>query len=360
MVDWRMLCCLPVLALVACMNPASRGGHRQKRQRDNAQSSVPEGQLPCAPLATGLVIRWAEGQLSAVDVQELAHLAVLSGASDPEVAWLAKIGAHGRNSSHCSRALYAKYCKNMDLPERYTVNVPLREKGGKEASLEVSISMLLPHDWLHSLSRNDTYADNLGVPDIARWWQGSSIRNPKFWQHPCLDKDYKNKGWPYVMHGDGAKLHDRDSLLTISLKPLLGKTGFKDSHLFLAALPKSVATVEAWNKIWKVIAWSMDCLSAGVHPAVDENGDPWPAGSPRAAKAGQSIFPNGNLFGVMWGMTGDLDYFMKDLGLPYHSSEAFCWRCDCNRTARPWNDFRRNAAWRATLRSPATVRGMHT
>lgn len=118
MVDWRMFCCLPVLALVACMNPASRGGHRQKRQRDNAQSSVPEGQLPCAPLATGLVIRWAEGQLSAVDVQELAHLAVLSGASDPEVAWLAKIGAHGRNSSHCSRALYAKYCKNMDLPER--------------------------------------------------------------------------------------------------------------------------------------------------------------------------------------------------------------------------------------------------
>lgn len=350
---------MPLMALMSCMNPASRGGHRQKRARATAVEPEPVNDLPFAPLATGLVIRWAEGQLSAVDVQELAHLAVLSGASDPEVKWLASMGAHGKNSSHCSRALYAKYCRDMDLPERYRVKVPLRQKGGKEASLEVPISMLLPHDWLHALSRNSIYADTLGVPDIAQWWRGASRRNPKFWQHPCLDKDFKNKGWPYVMHGDGAKLHDRDSLLTISLKPLLGKTGFKDSHLFLVALPKSVATTEAWNKIWSVIAWSMDSLSAGFHPHVDENGDPWPAGSTRAALAGQPIFPRDNYFGVMWGMTGDLDYFMKDLGLPYHSSESFCWRCSCNRSDKPWNDFRRNSAWRATARSPAEVRLMH-
>ena len=359
MMDWRILLCMPLMALMSCMNPASRGGHRQKRARATAVEPEPVNDLPFAPLATGLVIRWAEGQLSAVDVQELAHLAVLSGASDPEVKWLASMGAHGKNSSHCSRALYAKYCRDMDLPERYRVKVPLRQKGGKEASLEVPISMLLPHDWLHALSRNSIYADTLGVPDIAQWWRGASRRNPKFWQHPCLDKDFKNKGWPYVMHGDGAKLHDRDSLLTISLKPLLGKTGFKDSHLFLVALPKSVATTEAWNKIWSVIAWSMDSLSAGFHPHVDENGDPWPAGSTRAALAGQPIFPRDNYFGVMWGMTGDLDYFMKDLGLPYHSSESFCWRCSCNRSDKPWNDFRRNSAWRATARSPAEVRLMH-
>ena len=54
-------------------------------------------------------------------------------------------------------------------------------------------------------------------------------------------------------------------------------------------------------------------MSAGFHPRVDENGDPWPAGSTRAALAGQPIFPRDNYFGVMWGMTGDLDYFMKDL-----------------------------------------------
>ena len=154
-------CCLPLLALLACMNPApKRGGHRQKRAREAATETAE----PCdeaqqagsaSPFGTALIIRWAEGQLSAVDVQELAHLAVLSGASDPEVKWLAGIGAHGQNSSHCSRALYGKYCRDMELPERYLVKVPVRERGSKESKLEVAISMLLPHDWLHSLSRSD-------------------------------------------------------------------------------------------------------------------------------------------------------------------------------------------------------------
>jgi hypothetical protein len=347
-----------VLALVAAMTPAirERGGHKQKRARNN--NALPPDSVDVSevsPLATALIIRWAEGQLSAVDVQELASLAVMSGASDAEVQWLASIGAHGNNTSHCSRALYAKYCKDMDLPERYVVNVPLREKGNKEASLDIGISILLPHDWFFCLGKAGKNAEFMGIPEIETWWQGSSVRNPKFFQHPCLDKDYKHKGLPYIMHGDGAKLHDRDSLLTISMKPLLGKSGFKDSHWFIAALPKSVATNAAWTKIWAVIAWSMDAIAAGVHPHTDENGNPWPLRSDRASLAGKPLMPGG-LFGVMWGMTGDLDYFMKDLGLPYHSSLKFCWRCDCDRSAKPWNDFRRSAAWRATVFTPLQVR----
>ena len=324
MAYWKWCFLLPALALFTAMAPGTRGGHRQKRSRANGDAQTEEAKVSSGnPLATALLVRWAEGQLSAVDVQELAQLAVMSGASDAEVQWLASIGAHGKNTSHCSRALYSKYCKDLDLPERYLVTVPLREKGNKEASLEIDISMLLPHDWFYCLGKAINNDEFLGITEIERWWQGSTRRNPKFFQHPCLDKDYKHKGLPYIMHGDGAKLHDRDSLLTVSIKPLLGKSGFKDSHWFLAALPKSVAAKEAWDKIWAAIAWSVDAIAPGVHPHADENQNPWPAGSPRASLAGKPLMPDG-VFGVMWGMTGDLDFFMRDLGLPYHSSEAIC------------------------------------
>ena len=353
--------CLPVWALYSCMDLSARGGHKQKRRRQEQQGTENPESVEVhdtSPLATALLIRWAEGQLSAVDVQELSALAVMSGATDAEVKWLARIGACGKNSSHCSRALYAKYCQSMELPERYLVQVPLREKGSKEATLDVSISMLLPHDWVHCMAKSDKFNDAIGIPNIEAWWAGSTTRNPKFWQHPCLDKDYKHKGWPYIMHGDGAKLHDRDSLLTISMKPLLGNSGFKDSHWFLVGLPKSVSTAKAWEKIWTVLAWSMDAIASGCHPAVDEEGKPWPANHVRSAVAGKPLMA-GNRFGVMWGMTGDLDYFMKDLGLPYHSSAEFCWRCKCNRSDKPWNDFRDNAAWRSEIRTPLQVKALH-
>ena len=351
---------MSLCALAVLMAPP-RGGHRQKRARQFEEEADYEvaaaPRTGHSPLATGLLIRWAEGQLSAVDVQEIADLSVQSGCDDPEVKWLASIGAHGHNTSHCSRALYRKYYKDVDLPTAYKITVPLRDKGDRVQLLQIEISVLLPHDWIHSLSKSGKYDDLIGIPTIQEWWAGSSRKNPKFFQHPCIDKDYKNKGLPYVLHGDGAKLHDRDSLLTISMKFLLGATGFKDSHLLLAALPKSVATDEAWDAIWRTLAWSMDAISAGKHPSVDENGDIWQAGSERSALAGQPLMPN-NIFGVMWGMTGDLDYFMKDLGLPYHSSESFCWRCKCNRSDKPWNDFRRNSAWRATILKPLEVKSL--
>ena len=158
-----------------------RGGHRQKRNRNQSDTTItaPDPSVK-SPLATGLICRWAEGQLSAVDVQELASLAVQSGASDAEVVWLAGIGAHGQNTSHCSRALYAKYCKDMCLPERYLIKVPLREMGNKNASLEVGISILLPHDWMDRLSKSGSFDEFMGIPFIENWWAGSNNKNQVF------------------------------------------------------------------------------------------------------------------------------------------------------------------------------------
>eukprot|EP00974_Lingulodinium_polyedra_P096774 9380104-Lingulodinium_polyedra.AAC.1 len=43
------------------------------------------------------------------------------------------------------------------------------------------------------------------------------------------------------------------------------------------------------ESIWRVIMWSLGCLTKGVWPACDHEGRPWPAGSARAAKTGSRL-----------------------------------------------------------------------
>ena len=143
--------------------------------------------------------------------------------------------------------------------------------------------------------------------------------------------------------------------MTVSLKPMLGDMGtMKDSHLLLAAVPKSVATKETWDVLWSWIAWSFTCLFEGVHPERDPNGAAWPADHWRRKVAGEPIIAGGYKC-VLWGLCGDLEYFSSTFGTPYHASASFCWRCQCNRSTTPWTDFRASAAWRRAIFSAADV-----
>jgi hypothetical protein len=58
------------------------------------------------------------------------------------------------------------------------------------------------------------------------------------------------------------------------------------------------------------------------------------------------------------GICGDLDFFNKDLGTPAMNADSFCWRCSCNRTDKPWNDFRPTAAWRTTVLNAGALKNL--
>ena len=84
------------------MEGHSRGGHHQKRARRAAErveggrvASSLRGKLKDSPLAEALVLRWADGNLSALDVQDIAACAVASGATDGQVHYLASLGSAG-------------------------------------------------------------------------------------------------------------------------------------------------------------------------------------------------------------------------------------------------------------------------
>ena len=186
---------------------ARQGGHR-KRARCDEPEEVPE----VCPLATGLLLRWAWGSMSATELQHLAALAKLSGLQHPEVDFTASIGAAGNQPNHCSRALYRKYCKHVGLlPAPELVQCPIFEnKGDRQEVVVIDMPIILPHDWLHMLGLHypDEAALRLGTADAAAWWAGHDKRNPKLWQNPILDfHDWEQTAVPLPLHGDGARFH---------------------------------------------------------------------------------------------------------------------------------------------------------
>ena len=356
--------CLPILALVECFGlmapgaPPLRGGHRQKRRLLEPQEPV-RGVFESSPLGTGLLIRWAEGQLTAGDVMELELLAAQSGCSRPEVQWLSSIGG-ADSHQNCSRALYRKYLAENHLPEPFIIKLPLLEHKDRTKTVEVDVAIYLPHDWLYYLAKHypSDFESMFGsMHKIKMWWQRQCRRNPKFAGHPML----KHRSWsttccPLVLHGDGVQFQQRDNLMTISIKSLLFcRDSCKDAHLLLVALPKSICTAAVWPIVWDVLGWSFEALLAGKHPSRDPFGQSWPAGSFRSELAGAYLHPS-KLQAVIWGIVGDLDFFNKDLGMPAMNARMFCWRCLCDRDAVPWNDFRPSAAWRNAILAPEVVR----
>ena len=359
------------------MAPKVRGSHRQKRRKLFDASEAPEdseasatpgasgARRPHAPgndtssLATTLLTRWGEGQLSAIDVQQFAQAAVHDGATHPEITWLAHLGSHGLHPGNVSRDLKAKYLQETSAPEPYSAKVSLYTTKDRTATFEQNVDLLLPHEWFAKLASSYgpwDFDEQFCAALAPEWWAGQDLTNPEFCEHPLLDIDgWRNVAIPVVLHADGARFQERDNLLTISLKGLLFcRTSKKDAHMLIGSLPKSVSTKAAVEELWAVVQWSCAALLDGRHPLTDHLGHAWPSGSSRAQLAGHPLHPDG-LRGVVWGVCGDLDFFSKELGLPHPAATEFCFRCKANRSDLPWNDFRETAAWRATVLPPADL-----
>ena len=102
-----------------------------------------------------------------------------------------------------------------------------------------------------------------------------------------------------------------------------------------------------------VLLWSFAALCVGRWPHVDWTGEPWPAGSWRAEKAGQPLCGD-FVFPVMF-VSADLDYLCNYFLLQhFNHGISPCFRCMCNRTDMAWSDLRPNAGWRTALITPAT------
>ena len=107
-------------------------------------------------LATKLLSLWSMGSLSAVAIQELAHLAMLDGAQHPELAALAKAGNYGKVPGNVHRDVLTHFCKGLELAQSIQVEVAcLDPKTSVKENVQADI--FLPHLMFWSLAMQ--YAD---------------------------------------------------------------------------------------------------------------------------------------------------------------------------------------------------------
>ena len=205
------------------------------------------------PLLSSLLLRWAEGQLQATDVQSLCMDAKLSGLEHPEIASVAACGNSGTCPQNTHRDLSRRYCADMAIPEPFQLTVPCFRHSDHKTLSSTQISVLLPHEWFACVAKD--YTDRLdelfGLSRCRRFWNAQSSDNAKFHNHPMTE----TVGWqgcffPYVLHADGAAYQKRDSLKILSMRSLLQDTsqdGSHERHLLLACFASSVEAEATWE-----------------------------------------------------------------------------------------------------------------
>ena len=320
-------------------------------------------------LGTKLLELWAMGSLSAVQLQQLAHGAVLDGSNHPELICLAGIGAFGSAPGNCNRDLkrYVLREEEVWVPKPFAVRVPCKDpKSMSPLLIQETCFGLLPHQVLATLctKRPEDAKCLLGLDDCEAFWSNVSPHDPR-WKakggHPM--KDWA-PGWqphtvPLWLHGDGVEFQDRDSLLTFSFGSILSTTSAMDSSFLICCWPKSVTSKspdpskDTWHTLHRVMAWSFQACFLGVHPSQDHDGNAFKPGSMEEQLAGTPLC--GSLRFVLWNFLGDQEYLSNVLGLPHWATDKFCWLCDACRSnpEKSWKDFREQPGW--SLVDPAAV-----
>ena len=302
-------------------------------------------------------------------MQQLAKAATLTYPDNfvSDLNQFASLGAHGNSEQNCQRDLLQKLPQLL-APEPYLVEVPLivLQDNKKEMVLK-DIPVLLPHEWFASMLETDLIDFICGGTKVESFWSQTPLDDPRLFENPMMDiEDWHSKVVPFLLHADAAPHQNKDTINILSFRSILSNLGISESQLMIAALPESCRATtktctalglmdfdgDTWDNIWDAVVWSFNQLLLGRWPDQDHKGKPFPAGSKRALKAGSKLGQGVDLLGIVWIITGDLKHLSVEWGLASHSSLTPCFKCACNKSTIPFNDFRQNAKWKQTIFTP--------
>ena len=166
------------------------------------------------------------------------------------------------------------------------------------------------------------------------------------------------------MHGDTVPVVQvgkpgTKSLEVLSWQSLLGNGLTMATKILMCAIftqnnaKLDIDGVDTMDEIWTVLSWSFKALLTGRHPLTRWDGMAWPAGSAERMLADTAALLAGGLYGMIWGIQGDLVWFSQGLNLRDHSSNEYCDLCPCSRVhpeRRMWPTyFKPDALWKTQL-----------
>lgn len=352
-------------------------GHQQKRQRQK-QEANDERSIEAASSSTSsehsplwqlLMKKYAWGNMSASDVQQLAQAAVESGAARHDLQQLASIGSHGNVPGNAQRDLSRLLGSEVAAPLPVRIKTPLKATDGVKPR---DYECMLPHDWIHALLQKGVASELLGFSRKDLFWDKFEMRNnPQIEESKEFFETIRPRSEiivPLLVHGDGAPHTEVDSLVVFSMRSILTDYAVSMSQFLLWAMPKSAMHPSSLQKVWELMCWSFNALAEGVHPVADASGRLYadiPNRSPdeemRHKLAGQNI-GGGSLKVrcIIMVISGDIEWFCSQFNFPYAMSNTPCpyCKCDNNKTnsTMPFTDFRKNAAWKTAICTSAELK----
>ena len=300
------------------------------------------------------------GHLSACQAQYLAEGACLDGLTLPDAVALSECGTSGRHPQNVRRDLLRRFAPEAKLQPVY-FEVPIVHRIIGQLAAEEStadLPVLSPLMVFETVMRYcpDKIDQIFGLDRVQDFGNSLKPTDPRLQHHPMLaNPAWRAKAIPIIMHGDGVRFTNKygNRLMVVSWKSMLQR-GYSLPIFLLGSISSSSRKrvkddygADSFGRIWLLIAHFFNAWFDGIHPSRDPWGEDWPEGSAEKHFAGKRI--SGNYFGVVWRVTGDLEYLTNELDLPGVMTDTPCWQCAANRSDIPFTDTRPGARWRTTL-----------
>ena len=342
-----------------------KGGQRQRIHKGREERGELHAQPSLASaLGQYLVESWTLGSMSPQQVQRIAHLAIqdyknAAGSSTtnlPDLEKLASLGDFGARANNVHRDLMAFVGGMTFVSATKAFTFPFKET----ESLQ---HILLPHEVFASLHRHYEKA-------WLKTMVGYEVSNlPAFWlgaqNHPCFEASplhLEESGWqkwciPCTLHGDGVPVSGIGKvwsrlMTSFSWSSMFSCGSTSESQHYIWSVTDSLASQSTMKEFFQILRWSFDAMFTGKWPQTDYQGKLYPKGSEEAKKAGSWLAAG--FRGVLFNVTGDLDYLCSVLQLPRWSKhENPCTLCLCKGGNQPgsWLDFRFEADWQGHMLS---------
>ncbi len=302
-----------------------------------------------------LLHRIGRGTLGVADACNLAR----SARADDSIAQvLSALGT--RREDHRERDLHtwaARQPWRRLLPGLYAFACTKCGQGERDGEIFPSEHFaLLPHEQLACLADAgpDLLAHVCGPREAwAECWRARAAAAAAARAED--DEDYAEPAdpagcVPLGVHGDDAGVQVSEKITIVNFGAVTSPGPTWDSRILFTCVKGSDAErgANVLDEAYRVLAWSLRCVTAGTFPDRDHNGVAFgPAHHPaRAAKAGQPL----GLYGKIVEVRGDWKFLREALRLRQHygRAERICHLCRATKWAGPehFSDFSRGAACR--------------
>ena len=296
--------------------------------------TVREEEYGPSKLGSGLLLAWADGDMSAVKLYTHSTNAFDDGLRHPMVARFATLTTND-NPQHAQAGL-TRLLQQCNIPDLIT-RVP---RGVITHLVLPSTLIRMIHDHYPSAFRLRLGADTEKVKSFWQGFYGRPENEEAISLHPSLigkTPDDLATCIPCTLHQDAGPYSKRKSAECISFSSLLADGPEKLTKFLIASTVKTKRSVPC------EVAW----------PSMLED---WEAMG-RGEVGGRAIAEAG---GVRWTfillyVKGDEECQCNEWGMSHWGSAEPCSYCLSNRLERPFTDLQRTALWRHNTHLPALV-----